>query len=79
MALTFKDDLRRPLSASLRGVRARRAFVLWAGAIILAVMAYIAASYGFDGVAKCEVNSYTVLGQSRTVMSQIALSSACGF
>jgi len=79
MALAFKDDLRGPLAASISGVRAHRAFLLCAGALLLAFMAYIAASCGFDAVAKCEVNTYSALGQSRTVMSQIASSSACGF
>jgi len=79
MALAFKSDLRRPLSASISRARGQRILVFCAGAILLAVMAYIAASYGFDAVAKCEVNAYRVLGQSQTVMSQIASSSACGF
>ena len=79
MALTFKDDLRRPLSACSSGVRAKRALVFCTGAILLAIMAYITASYGFDAVAKCEVDTYSGLGQSRTVMSQIAWSGACGF
>lgn len=79
MALVLKDDLHGLLSASISRRRAQRALVLCAGAILLAIMAYIAASYGFDAVAKCEVNSYAVLGQSRTVMSRIASSSVCGF
>jgi len=79
MALAFKDDLQWSRPASIGGVRAQRALLLCAGAILLAIMAYIAASYGFDAVAKCEVNTYSVLGQSRTLMSQIASSSTCGF
>lgn len=79
MALAFKDNLRRPPSAPFSGARARRTLVLCAGAILLAVVAYFAAFYGFDAVVKCEVNTYSVLGQGRSAMSQIALSSACGF
>lgn len=79
MALAFKDDLRRRFSPSMSGVRAQRALLSCVGAILLVFMAYIAASRGFDVVAKCETNTYSILGQYRGVMSQIALSGACGF
>lgn len=79
MALAFRDDLWRPLSVSINSVRPRRALLFCGGAILLVAMAYGAASHGFDAVAKCEVNAYDVLGQGRSTMSQIALSSACGF
>lgn len=79
MALAFKGDFRRSRAASMSGVRTRRTLVFCAGAILLAVMAYMAASRGFAAVVKCEVSSHSALGQGRSAMSQIALSSACGF
>lgn len=79
MTLASKDGLPRSVSAPISGVRSQRAIVLCAGAILLAVMAYIAASSGFDAVVKCEITIHSILGQDRSAMSQIALSSACGF
>jgi len=79
MTLAFKDDLRWLFSGPLVGARAQRAFGICAGAILLGIMAYIAAAYGFDAVATCKVNTYRVLGYGRSLTSQIALSSACGF
>jgi hypothetical protein len=79
MALTLKHDLRRPVLAAISGVRGQRVVVLCAGVMLLALIAYLAASYGFNAVVQCEENTYSVLGQSRTVMSQIVSSSACGF
>jgi hypothetical protein len=79
MTLAFKDDFPRSVSESIRRARPQRVIVFCAGAILLAVVAYIAASSGFDAVVKCQIRTHSVLSQGRGAMSQIALSSACGF
>ena len=79
MVLALKDGLRRPLSASINRARAQRILILCAGAMLVAIMVYIAVRYGFDAVVRCEANTYSVLGQDRSAITQIALSSACGF
>ena len=67
------------LIASARGAPARRTIFFGAFAIFLAAMAYIAAVYGFRAVARCEIETNRALVQSHDAISQIAMSSACGF
>jgi hypothetical protein len=65
--------------SSAREQRVRRVLVVCASVVLLAAMAYIAATYGLNAVARCEVETSSALGQGRSAMSQIALSNACGF
>jgi hypothetical protein len=65
--------------SSAREQRIRHFLVFCASAILLATMAYIAATCGLNAVARCEVETSSALGQGRSAMSQIALSNACGF
>lgn len=61
------------------GTLARRVFLLAAFAILFAVMAYVAAVYGFHAVVRCEMETNSTLAQHRGAMSEIAMSDACGF
>lgn len=80
MAFAFKNDLlRRSPSVSAHGLRVRGTVIFCAGAILFAMMAYMAATRGFGAIVRCELESNGALGQGRSVTSQIASSSACGF
>jgi hypothetical protein len=72
------DDLRSALASAHR-IRVQRALVFCVCAILFAVMAYVAATYGLSAVVRCEVETNTALGHGRSATSQIALSSGCGF
>jgi len=65
--------------ASACGAQGRRILIFCAGALLLATMAYVAATFGFQTVVRCELESNGALGQSGSAISQIALSNACGF
>lgn len=72
------DDFR-PVVASAHRIRVQRTLVFCVCAILFAVMAYIAATYGLNAVVRCEVETNTALGHGGNATSQIALSNACGF
>jgi hypothetical protein len=61
------------------GRRAKKAITLCASAALLALVAFIFISYGFDATVKCEVNNYVLLRQTSSVISEIALTNGCGF
>lgn len=72
------DDFR-PVVASVHRIRIQRTLVFCVCAILFAVIAYIAATYGLSAIARCEVETNTALGHGGNATSQIALSNACGF
>lgn len=65
--------------ASSVGRRAEKAIVLCAGAALFALATYVMLSYGFDAVVRCEVNDYRLLRQTRSAISEIAVTNSCGF
>lgn len=62
------------------GLRVPKSTLMFCGgAIVFALMACLAAVYGFNAVARCEVEVHGILDKDRSAMSKIALSNACGF
>ncbi len=68
-----------PWPVTTPAYRSHRTLLVGASALLFAVMAYIAATYGLNTVVRCEVETNTALGHGGNAMSEIALSNACGF
>jgi hypothetical protein len=78
MSLAIKHIDRRPLAGSAGATWLRRAAVFCA-AVLLAAALYAVVLHGFDAVVRCELDSYNLLHQDRTAISEIASINGCGF
>jgi hypothetical protein len=60
-------------------VSAQCAIPFCASAILCALAIYIIVLFGWKAVVKCEVDNYRRLSRSRAVITEIAMTTGCGF
>jgi hypothetical protein len=65
-------------SKSSGNVSAQRAISFCASAILCALAIYIIFLFGWNAMVKCEVDNYEGLSRSRTVITEIAMTTGCG-
>jgi len=69
---------RRQRKASTDAPWQHHVVVIGAAALIAVALCAVALN-GFNAVARCEVDSYNLLRQNRSAISEIALINGCGF